>query len=298
MVASLCLEWVQPCCPSSKPSCAGRHLRRNVSLAIRGRILSSISAKGRKPVQVSDLVPAPASEVSRHLVRAQEEERKRISRELHDGTGQGLMVLRLYLGMLGAGQLDSESREKVQEALGLLDHTIEDLRRIIGRLSPQTLERLGLLPAIRKEVRELGRNTGLKTELDLPRILPRLDTEVELAIYRSVQEALHNVAKHSRARNIRVSLEDGEGTLRLLVEDDGIGFTRKKCSQSNSFGLWGMRERITALGGKLRVRSELGKGTVLRVTLPIMPQPESDYALKTSHLVSESDNGTNYTHAH
>jgi signal transduction histidine kinase len=260
--------------------------------------VSSFSAKGRKPVHAVDEFQAQTAEVSRHLVRAQEEERKRISRELHDGTGQGLMVLRLYLGMLGAGQLDSESQGKVQEALGLLDNTIEDLRRIIGRLSPQTLERLGLLPAIRKEVRELGRNTGLKAEMDLPRILPRLHVEVELAIYRSVQEALHNIAKHSRARTFRISLEYGVDSLRLLVEDDGIGFTRKKCSQSNSFGLWGMRERITALGGKLRVRSELGKGTVLRVTLPIAPDPGSELALETPQLVHDTDGDTNYTHAH
>jgi signal transduction histidine kinase len=260
--------------------------------------VSSISQRGRKPVHASDFPPAEASEVSRHLVRAQEEERKRISRELHDGTGQGLMVLRLYLGMLGAGQLDTESRDKVHEALGLLDHTIEDLRRVIGRLSPQTLERLGLLPAIRKEVRELSRNTALKADLDLPRSLPQLHTEVELALYRSVQEALHNIAKHSRARTFRVSLEDGDGALRLLVEDDGIGFTRKKCSQANSFGLWGMRERISALGGKLRVRSELGKGTVLRVTLPFIP-PEPDYAMKAvPQLISDSDGNTNYSHAH
>lgn len=259
--------------------------------------MSSFSAKERKPVPaVASL--GQAAEVSRHLVRAQEEERKRISRELHDGTGQGLMVLRLYLGMLGAGQLDTESQGKVQEALGLLDNTIEDLRRIIGRLSPQTLERVGLLPAIRKEARDVSRNTGLKAQMDLPRSLPRLDAEVELAIYRSVQEALHNIAKHSRARTFRVSLEDGVDSLRLVVEDDGIGFTRKKCSQSNSFGLWGMRERITALGGKLRVRTELGKGTALRVTLPIIPGPELDFALKTPPLISESDGDTNYTHAH
>jgi two-component system sensor histidine kinase DegS len=201
--------------------------------------------------------------------------------------------------MLGVGQLDKESREKIHEALGLLDHTIEDLRRIIGRLSPQTLERLGLLPAIRKEVRELGRNTGLKTELELPRRLPRVHTEVELALYRSVQEALHNIAKHSRARNVRVSLEESVGVLRLFVEDDGVGFTRKKCSPRNSFGLWGLRERITALGGKLRVRSELGKGTGLRITLPVMPAAEPDYPVKGAPpLISESDGDTNYTHAH
>ncbi len=259
--------------------------------------MSLISSKGRKLAHASDFPPLEAAEVSRHLVRAQEEERKRIGRELHDGTGQGLMVLRLYLGMLGAGQLDTESQDKVHEALGLLDHTIEDLRRIISRLSPQTLERLGLLPAIRKEVRELGRNTGLKAEMEIPRSLPQLHSEIELALYRSVQEALHNIAKHSRARNVRVSLEENDGLLRLLVEDDGIGFTRKKCSQASSFGLWGMRERITALGGKLRVRSELGKGTVLRVTLPTVPAEETDYVAKTP-MISASDGDANYTHAH
>jgi signal transduction histidine kinase len=251
------------------------------------------SFKGRKSV-ANDLSPAQTSEVSRHLVRAQEEERKRISRELHDGTGQGLMVLRLYLGMLGAGHLDVEGQEKVRAALGLLDHTIEDLRRIIGRLSPQTLERLGLLPAIRKEVRELRRNTGLRAELDLPRTLPQLDQELELALYRSVQEALHNVAKHSRAKNVRVFLEPDQASLKLLVEDDGIGFTRKKCSQGNGFGLWGMRERITALGGRLRVRSELGKGTQVRITLPV-----AEFAMKTAaSLISDSEAHTNYSHAH
>ena len=251
------------------------------------------SLKGRKSIS-NDLSPAQTSEVSRHLVRAQEEERKRISRELHDGTGQGLMVLRLYLGMLGAGQLDVEGQEKVREALGLLDHTIEDLRRIIGRLSPQTLERLGLLPAIRKEVRELSRNTGIKAELDLPRTLPQLDKELELALYRSIQEALHNIAKHAGAKNVRVSLEPGDNSLKLLVEDDGAGFTRKKCSQGNGFGLWGMRERISALGGKLRVRTELGEGTQVRITLPV-----ADFAMKTAaRLISDSEAQTNYSHAH
>jgi signal transduction histidine kinase len=251
------------------------------------------SLRGRKSIS-NDFSPAQTSEVSRHLVRAQEEERKRISRELHDGTGQGLMVLRLYLGLLGAGQLDVEGQEKVREALGLLDHTIEDLRRIIGRLSPQTLERLGLLPAIRKEVRELSRNSGIKAEVALPRALPQLDKELELALYRSVQEALHNIAKHSRAKNVRIFLEPDDNSLKLLVEDDGIGFTRKKTSQSNGFGLWGMRERINALGGKLRVRTELGKGTQVRITLPL-----ADWAMKTvATLVSTSDSQANYSHAH
>ena len=112
-----------------------------------------------------DLQTPEVSELSRHLLRAQEKERKRISRELHDGTGQGLMVLRLYLAMLASDGQSPESRAKIQEALQLLDHTVEDLRRIISRLSPRVLEEMGLLAAIRKEVLELAKNTGMRFEL-------------------------------------------------------------------------------------------------------------------------------------
>jgi signal transduction histidine kinase len=260
--------------------------------------VSRISTKRRKPLPAS--TPATqVSEISRHLVRAQEDERKRIGRELHDGTGQGLMVLRLYLGMLAAGKLDTESQFKVQEALGLLDNTIEDLRRIIGRLSPQTLERLGLLPAIRKEVRETSRNGGIKAILDLPRNLGAVHLEVELALYRSVQEALHNISKHARAKNIRVRLEASAENLRLLVEDDGIGFSKKKISQNSGFGLWGMRERIAALGGKMRIHSKPGEGTQLRVVLPVSAEAEAEVASRNgSRLISSSDLQANYTHAH
>ena len=206
-------------------------------------------------------------ELSRHLVQAQEEERKRISRELHDGTGQGLMVLRLYLGMLGAGSHDSESQLKVQEALGLLDSTVEDLRRIIGRLSPRTLEEAGVLAAIRKEAREVSRNSGIESTLDLPESADDLDPEAELAIYRCVQEALHNIAKHSQAQSFSVRLRTENGECRLLIEDDGVGFSTRR-SPRGSFGLWGMRERIAALGGTMRIRSGNGKGTHVSVTLP------------------------------
>src|SRR5438128_7234287 len=116
--------------------------------------------KGRTPTQaVVDAVPE-VLELSRHLVQAPEEERKHISRELHDEAGQGLMVLRLYLSTRASESQSPESRPEIEEALAMLDRTIGDLRRIIARLSPRTLEELGLLPAIRKEARELSKNTG------------------------------------------------------------------------------------------------------------------------------------------
>jgi len=212
---------------------------------------------------------APASELSRHLLRAQEAERKRISRELHDGTGQGLMVLRLYLAMLANDKQSVESQAKIQEALKLLDRTVEDLRRIISRLSPRILEELGLLAAIRKEVRELNKNTGMKAHLDLPKDLGQLDCEFEVALYRSLQEALHNIAKHSQARNFSVRLETNERSLCLYVEDDGVGVSNGRVSTGRAFGLFGMKQRIAALGGKVQIRSRRDKGTLLKIMLPL-----------------------------
>ena len=209
-----------------------------------------------------------AVDLSRHLLRAQEDERKSISRELHDETGQGLMLLRLYLGMLANTSESPQAFLKAQEALGLVDRTIGDLRRIIARLSPRILEELGLLAAIRKEARELSKHTGMKFELELPKHLTHVDHETEVAIYRSVQEALHNVAKHAKATTFLVRLELDGPWARLSVEDDGMGFSRRG-SSARSFGILGMRERIAALGGSVRIRSRKGRGTRLNVSLPI-----------------------------
>ncbi|HZQ67155.1 MAG TPA: sensor histidine kinase [Terriglobales bacterium] len=220
-----------------------------------------------KAVNAREAATTQVSELSLHLLRAQEEERKRISRELHDETGQGLMVLRLYLSMVANECRGGEAEPKIQDAMTMLDRTIGDLRRIIARLSPRTLDELGLLAAIRKEARELTKNTGIKGKLFLPENLNGVDHEFEVGIYRAVQEALHNVAKHSQAQNCVVRLELEQGELRLLIEDDGVGFSRTD-SRRGSFGLWGMRERIAALGGTVRVRSRNGRGTRVRVMLP------------------------------
>jgi signal transduction histidine kinase len=218
-------------------------------------------------------LPAPEprdSELSRHLLRAQEEERKRISRELHDAAGQGLMVLRLFLGSVAGENASADLRERIQEAIGMVDRTIGDLRRLIARLSPRTLEEVGLVAAIRKEARELGKSTGMQARLNLPAQLRDLDEEIELAIYRAVQEALNNIAKHSQARSFSIQLEATPGHVRLRVEDNGIGFT--STPRSRSFGLFGMRERIAVLGGSVRVRTRPGKGTQIVVSVPLSPK--------------------------
>ena len=208
-----------------------------------------------------------ASELSRHLVEAQEEERKRISRELHDEAGQGLMALRLHLGSLAVESRDAALTPRIVEAMSMLDHTIGDLRRIIARLSPRTLNELGLLAAIRKESRSLSKATGMRGAVDLPGDLS-VPHDVEVVIYRTVQEALLNIAKHSKATNFSVRVELDNATVILRIEDDGVGFVSKP-NFRGSFGFLGMRERIAALGGTVRVRSRQGRGTKIRVMLPI-----------------------------
>ena len=233
------------------------------------------------------------AQLSGHLLRVQEEERKRISRELHDETGQGLMVIRLYLGMLESSLHSRATHHKLEETLTVVDRTIEGLRRMIGKLSPLVLQELGLIAAIQKEAKDLAKNTGVDARVDISDEFGRLGPETETAIYRVVQEALHNVAKHSQAKGVTIQMTREDGQVRLLVEDDGIGFVQKNVCKGRSFGLAGMRERVVTLGGAVRVRSSKGRGTRIEVTMPdsvpAMPvAAESPYQARALAVVGAS----------
>jgi signal transduction histidine kinase len=210
--------------------------------------------------------------LSGHLLTAQEEERKRISRELHDETGQALMVIRLYLGMLEGTVKAQSSKAKIKETVEVVDRTVEGLRRMISKLSPLVLQELGLVAAIRKEAKDMTRNTGVKARVAIPSAIGRFQAEIETGIYRIVQEALHNVAKHAEAKsvNIQMSLENGE--LRLVVEDDGVGMgatgAQKNSSRGHSYGLAGIKERVSMLNGSVRVCSVKGQGTRIEISVP------------------------------
>ena len=218
-------------------------------------------------------------ELSGHLLRAQEEERKRISRELHDETGQALMVIRLYLGMLDGTVKTREGKAKIGELLEVVDRTIEGIRRIIGRLSPLVLQELGLISAIRKEAKDLAKTAGVQSRVAIGDDVGRLDPVIEAAIYRVVQESLHNVAKHAQAQNVNIQMERKGEILKLVIEDDGMGIRAVTNPLRPSFGMAGMRERISTLGGHMRVVSAKGEGTKISVTVPI-PAPKEVAELK------------------
>lgn len=208
------------------------------------------------------------ADLSAHLLRVQEEERKRISRELHDETGQALMVIRLYLGMMESSTTTRTARSKIRETVAVVDRTIEGIRRIIGKLSPLVLQELGLVAAIRKEAKHLGKTTGVKARVLIADNVGRLAPGTEQAIYRVVQEALHNVAKHAQARNVVVQVTREQELVHVMVEDDGIGIQGRANPRNQSFGLAGIKERIAMLGGTSRVVSTKGKGTRIEIRVP------------------------------
>lgn len=211
---------------------------------------------------------ARIAELSSHLLKAQEEERRRISRELHDETGQALMVIRLYLEMLNEELKEKSNKGKVFETLEVVDRTIDGIRRIISKLSPMALQELGLFAALRKEAKDLEKNRGVKTRVAIAEDVGRLSAETEMTIYRIVQEALHNVAKHAKANRANVSMTRQDGMVTVLVEDDGVGIFPKSNFRGNSFGLAGIKERVGMLGGVVRVVSMKGKGTKIEIKVP------------------------------
>ena len=212
------------------------------------------------------------ADLSGHLLRVQEEERKRISRELHDETGQALMVIRLYLGMLETSVTGRNARLKIRETLEVVDRTIEGIRRIIGRLSPLVLQELGLIAAVRKEAKDLAKNAGVKARVTVSPDFGRLPAPLEAAIYRIVQEALHNVAKHAGATTVTIDLKQEGELVKLVVEDDGVGILPKPKAARQTFGIAGMRERMANVGGKMKVASTRGKGTRIEVSAPVPNQ--------------------------
>ncbi len=227
------------------------------------------------------------AELTAHLMYVQEEERKRISRELHDETGQALMVIRLYLGMLESSVTAHGARMKIRETLDVVDRTIEGIRRIIGRLSPLVLQELGLIAAVRKEAKDLAKSAGVKARVTVSPNFERMATPIEAAFYRIVQEALHNVAKHANATTVNIEMSRESGSVRLLIEDDGVGIPVQKPNPGRqTFGLAGMRERIGNIGGKMKVTSSRGKGTRIEVIAPVI---NAEVSAKPGVLAGESD---------
>lgn len=211
----------------------------------------------------------------RHGVQARELERARWARELHDETVQDLGALRLLLaGARDHGDVD-QLRQTIDAAIRHVDREVEGLRHLITALRPAALDDLGLVAALEALARRAGAIDGLtvQTDIAVDREVPRLEPEVESAVYRVVQEALTNTAKHAGASRVRLALRLDDGRLSAMVSDDGSGFEVASGGDArepgHGVGLEGMRERAKLVGAELTIDSRPGAGTTVRVSVPV-----------------------------
>ena len=204
------------------------------------------------------------------MVRQHEDERRHLSRELHDETAQVLAALNMQIG-LASEAAGNAATPHLERARALIDDGIRGIRRVTADLRPSLLDDLGLAPALRGLVDHFRDTHEMTLDYEAPETLPPLPKEAELAVFRSLQEALSNVARHAGARRVDVVLSVDDGTIQLRVHDDGVGFTNG--TDGSGTGLVGMRERMSAVGGRVDIDSGPQKGTELVVRCPLPGRP-------------------------
>lgn len=206
--------------------------------------------------------------LSRRVWSVQEEERRRIARELHDEAGQSMTALKLNLD-LARKEGDAElMRGRLAKAATLAGEVLEELRRIARDLRPASLDDLGLVPAVRALVDGFGKRLGIASAFESRGPLPAPDGDTAATVYRFVQEALTNVARHSGAATVTVTLDVAPDALRVQVVDDGVGFDPLQSITEGRLGILGMRERARILGGRVYLESKPGGGARLELELP------------------------------
>lgn len=217
-------------------------------------------------------------ELARRLTTAQEKERTRIARELHDDIGQSLAILRIQ--MLRAGQpvsgMIGKRHPTVLELCDQLKDLTEKVSRISHQLHSSELEYVGLSAAIESHCREFSRQYKMAVECCCEDIPKDMDSLLALSILRIVQEALHNAAKHSQAKSIQVAVHGSPSELSLLIADDGAGFDLEGAKLAAGLGLISMRERVHLAGGEFKITSAPGEGTCIAARIPLSHDEEAD----------------------
>ncbi|MGB9629973.1 MAG: ATP-binding protein, partial [Thermodesulfobacteriota bacterium] len=208
------------------------------------------------------------------IIEAQENERKRISRELHDEIGQALTAIKFNLDMIDKDlpQTLSNLRGRLGETKTLSNQTLSAMRRLSMDLRPTMLDDFGLIPTLRWYIQNFSNRLNIFSHFEARDIEEKLPSQIETALYRIIQEALNNVAKHSEASRVEISIEKRDSVIHAYITDNGKGFDLEKVLQPESpergFGLIGMKERVSLLGGKIDIQSKLGMGTQIHIEIP------------------------------
>jgi signal transduction histidine kinase len=251
--------------------------------AMRRRLQAALAAIEQTNVELETRVAdrtARLGHVLRTTISAQEEERHRVARELHDETAQALAALTIALDRARDGLTEDgaspEPRERIAEARGIAARLLEETRRLILGLRPSVLDDLGLVPAIRWLCETGLGDHGIEATIEADHSGARLLSHVEVALFRIAQEAIGNVSRHAAASHARITFEVADGVARLTIADDGRGFDPARvfgpAGIAHSVGLLGMQERVRLLEGKMDVHSGDGHGTEIVVELPVVPE--------------------------
>jgi len=217
-------------------------------------------------VQAAEARASAAAEGLRQTIEAQEAERARIARELHDEAGQSLTALALNLRLLD-DHLDDDGRARLADLRQMLNGVSANLRSLATDLRPSGLREHGLASAIERQAAKLREATGMAVDVAVDSIPEALPEEIQVALFRVVQEALTNVARHSGASQVSVVVSHHAGRIRVMVEDDGRGFD--PATPTGRLGLRGIRERVELLGGGLRIESAPGAGAAVIVDVEV-----------------------------
>ena len=204
--------------------------------------------------------------------QVQEDERRRLARELHDGIGQTLAALKNQLERLARKSEGASAAAELRDAVDLAAGALDDTRELSRLLRPPVLDDLGLPAALSWLGRTVGHRFGLEVDVDAEEVAERPHTELETVLFRIAQEALTNAARHAEASRVTIRLRRTEGGLDLSVVDDGDGFdlgTLARADDRTGVGLRGMRDRVELFGGRLEIRSRPGGGTTVRAHLPL-----------------------------
>lgn len=216
--------------------------------------------------------------LSARVTQAQEEERARIARELHDGLGQALTAVKLDLSAVGRqlGPEATATRRRVVDARRLIEESLNELRHLVFDLRPAVLDNLGLGAALESYARDWQDRTGISITVEAERFESRLPLDTETALYRICQEALTNIAKHAQASRAVVRVERMEERVEVVVEDDGVGFEVAASTENDNgsmgVGLLSMERRAAELGGVFHIESAPAKGTRIRASVPWGPE--------------------------
>jgi signal transduction histidine kinase len=226
--------------------------------------------EARAHAQYQEVVAArrQLEELSARLVQTQENERRALSRELHDEVGQALSAVLVELRNLSgesAIQADEQSRGHVETVKSLVENSVRVVRNMALLLRPSMLDDLGLVPALRWQAREVSKQTSMEVSVAAELASDDLPDAYKTCIYRVVQEALHNCSRHARATRVHIRVQQEPGRLSLSIQDDGQGFDVR---QTKGLGLLGIEERVARLGGKCEIHSGLGSGTIVAIELP------------------------------